>query len=252
MNIKHGVKPDVLELSKFVTPNPEGMQFSQAQASQFAKAVAGDFNPLHDVGGKRFCVPGDLLFAALLTRYGVHAHLYVDFVSLLNADVTVQLPESLQSKNTIRDVSDKHLLSLDVSGDSTKDPVFIANLIEQYVRFSGTTFPDILVDLMREEQVMINPARPLVIYKDMFLELDSLQGENLSLSLDKSTLDVDGKKGKATLQFVIKTGDQIIGRGGKNMVLSGLREYDEAAMHNIVDQYNEWKSAFRAAGDGSA
>ena len=55
-----------LDIAQYVTSTDRSMQFSQQQASQFAKGVAGDFNPIHDVGGKRFCVPGDLLFACLL------------------------------------------------------------------------------------------------------------------------------------------------------------------------------------------
>jgi len=122
--------------------------------------------------------------------------------------------------------------------------VFVASLVEQYVRFSGKTFPDILVELMSDNNVMINPARPLVIYKDMSLSLDRLHGENLNLSLDNASMDVEGKKGKACLRFIIKDGDDVSGRGEKNMLLSGLREFDQAAMDDIVNQYAEWKSAY--------
>jgi len=237
----------VLDISSFATLTSQGMQFSQNQASRFAKGVAGDFNPIHDVGGKRFCVPGDLLFAALLNHYGVYQNLHVDLVSLVNADVMINLPDKLSAENKISDDNDRQLLSLNVSGDVTNDQAFVASLVEQYVRFSGKTFPDILVDLMREHNVMINPARPLVIYKDMSLTLDSLQGESLSLTLDKATMEVDGKKGKACLRFVIKNGEQIVGRGEKNMLLSGLREFDQLAMDDIVKQYAEWKSAYQVS-----
>lgn len=236
----------VLDISHYVTKTDAGMHFTHAQATHFAKGVAGDFNPIHDVGAKRFCVPGDLLFAALLNRYGVYANLKVDLMSLLNADVTVHLPQSLSEHNEFHDAEGRHLVSLDVSGDLTKDAAFVSGLVENYVKFSGKTFPDILVELMRENNIMINPARPLVIYKDMSLQLDRLSGDNLSLALDKATLDVDGKKGKACLKFVIKDGDNMIGRGEKNMLLSGLREFDEAAMADIVAQYSEWKTSYAA------
>ncbi len=235
-----------LDITQYVTTTDKGMQFSQEQASRFAKSVAGDFNPIHDVGGKRFCVPGDLLFGALLDRYGVYENLTVDLMSLVNADVLVLLPESLQAENHIHDESDRHLLSMSVSGDKTNDKQFVTNLVEQYVQFSGKTFPDILVGLMHENNTMINPARPLVIYKDMSLQLERLHGDELSLSLDKATLDVDGKKGKACLRFVIRSHGEIIGRGEKNMLLSGLREYDAAAMDDIVAQYAQWKAAYKA------
>ncbi len=237
----------MLDISQYVSADSSGMRFSQSQASDFAKGVAGDFNPIHDIGAKRFCVPGDLLFAALLDRYGVYAQLHVDLMSLLSADVSVELPQTLSAHNEIKDSQGRHLLSLDVSGESTTDQSFVSGLVEHYVRFSGKTFPDILVELMRENNAMINPARPLVIYKDMALQLDSLSGEQLSLQLDKATLDVDGKKGKACLQFIIKDEGNIIGRGEKNMVLSGLRDFDEVAMQEVVDLYSQWKTAYASS-----
>jgi len=234
----------VLDISSFATTTEHGMKFSQTQASDFAKGVAGDFNPLHDVGGKRFCVPGDLLFASLLSHYGVYQRLQVDLVALVNADVEVALPDKLSAENEFRDTNDRHLLSLKVSGESTSEQAFVTSLVLQYVRFSGKTFPDVLVDLMRDYNVMINPDRPLVIYKDMSLTLDSLQGDNLSLSLDQASMDVDGKKGKVCLRFIIKDGNSIIGQGEKNMLLSGLREFDHNAMSEIVNRYAEWKTAY--------
>lgn len=239
-----------LDISRYVTADDAGMHFSQTQANHFAKGVAGDFNPIHDVGAKRFCVPGDLLFAALLNRYGVYERLSVDLMSLVSADVVVELPPTLAAHNEICDAQGRHLLSLDVAGKSTTDNAFVLSLVQEYVRFSGKTFPDILVELMRENNVMINPSRPLVIYKDMSLELDALTGDDLTLELDKATLDAEGKKGKACLRFVIKNGGDIIGRGEKNMVLSGLREYDEAAMSDIVALYADWKLSYTAVEPG--
>jgi len=45
---------------------------SAEQGNNFAKFIADDFNPIHDTQSKRFCVPGDLLFAIALERYGLH------------------------------------------------------------------------------------------------------------------------------------------------------------------------------------
>jgi len=228
-----------LDVSRYVTDTDSGIRFTEVHANHFAKGVAGDFNPIHDIGAKRFCVPGDLLFAALLHRYGVYETLHVDLMSLVSADVLIELPERLVEHNEICDVSGRHLLSLDVSGDVTTDAKFVASLVEHYARFSGKTFPDILVELMKENDVMINPSRPLIIYKSMSLQLDKLSGDNIGLELDKATLEVDGKKGKASLRFVIKDNNDIIGHGEKNMVLSGFRPFDEAAMTDILDEYSQ-------------
>ena len=48
---------------------------SATQASRFAKEVAGDFNPIHNPDARRFCVPGDLLFALLLSHFGLSRQL---------------------------------------------------------------------------------------------------------------------------------------------------------------------------------
>ncbi len=44
--------------------------------------------------------------------------------------------------------------------------------------FSGHTFPDILVKLMADNSVMINPARPMVMYQSMSIDLHTLTAEN--------------------------------------------------------------------------
>ena len=51
-------------LEKYVQGNGEYFSFTRKQASDFAKQVASDFNPIHDEDAKRFCVPGDLLFSS--------------------------------------------------------------------------------------------------------------------------------------------------------------------------------------------
>lgn len=256
----------MLNIADYFSEKPEGVAFTEAQASRFAKAVAGDFNPIHDIGAKRFCVPGDLLFAVLLNRYGIYQQLHVDLLSLVGADKLVKLPDSLKvlpagelgkpvddesaAINVIADADDKAILSIGVGGRHTDDSVFVTALVEQYVQFSGKTFPDILVALMRKEGVMINPSRPLVIYKDMSLQLNEFEltdssSADLTLTLADASMSVDGKKGAAKLQFDILAGGEKIGQGVKNMVLGGFREYDESAMADIVDQYNAWKREYQ-------
>ncbi len=56
-------------LNKYYSESDTGIQFTREQASNFAKFVAGDFNPLHDPENKMFCVPGDLLFSVALVNW---------------------------------------------------------------------------------------------------------------------------------------------------------------------------------------
>ena len=60
------------------------------------------------------------------------------------------------------------------STEAAFDQTMIEQLVRSYVLFSGQNFPYILVPLMAEHNVMINPARPLAIYQSMSLHLDRL------------------------------------------------------------------------------
>ncbi len=85
---------------------------------------------------------------------------------------------------------------------------------------------------------MINPDRPLIIYESMELDLERLDLADPSLNLEKTTLEVKGKRGQVTLQFSLKDGRQAVGHGTKKMVLSGLRPYDAERMQEVVAGYN--------------
>ena len=61
--------------------------FTREQGSNFAKQMANDFNPLHDADAKRFCIPGDLLFAIILARYGISRHMEFVFSGMVSAGV---------------------------------------------------------------------------------------------------------------------------------------------------------------------
>lgn len=241
-----------MELAQYFSSQQGTVSFTEQQGSEFAKGVAGDFNPIHDPGSKRFCVPGDLLFCVMLHRFGVATTTAVQFSGMLDGQTALQMPEVVDKQAHIVDARDKNVLSVFLDGTVFNDAPFISALSKAYVTFSGQTFPDILVPLMRSAEVMINPDRPLVIYKDMAIELDQmpeLSAEppavgNVTLQLSDTDISVNGRKGAVRLRFDIQMGDQRIGRGEKNMVLSGLREFDEQAMQAIVDQYIQWRSNY--------
>jgi len=230
-----------MDVNDYCTLTPTSVRFEEAGASAFAKGIAGDFNPIHDPGSKRFCVPGDLLFSVLLNRYGVHADTGVRFAGMLDAGVELELPPTLDESLHLADAREREVLTFFGSGPCHDEPEFVAGLSRAYVQFSGATFPDILVELMRAAGVMINPARPLVIYKDMALRVAQAvtagQASELRLTLTESDLSVTGKKGVARLGFRIDAGDVHVGDGEKNLVLSGLRPFDEEAMGTLVADY---------------
>lgn len=228
-------------LEKYVQQNGEYFSFTRQQASDFAKQVASDFNPIHDEDAKRFCVPGDLLFSYLLTRYGVAQRLSCQFSGMVGAEVELHCAED-SDVITIVDGQNKKYLSFQRSGPSQLDLNVIEPLIQDYVRFSGQNFPHILQPLMQGHNVMINPQRPLVIYESMALEFEFLPSQKVDLSLTASSLSVEGKRGNALLQFSLKENGKLIGSGEKRMILSNLVPYDDVQMTQMVLEYNSRKA----------
>jgi hypothetical protein len=232
-------KPMLLE--DYYSEDNSSIIFSRQQASDFAKHIAGDFNPIHDTDAKRFCVPGDLLFSLVVAKCGLSQKMRFVFSGMVSDGIALNFPDTTSTTLDIVDGSGKKYLSLERSGDTTQDKDLIRDLTRSYVRFSGQTFPHILVPLMLEQQVMINPDRPLVIYESMAIDLDRLDFENPQLELTRPVLEVDGKRGNVRLEFCLKAGGETVGRGEKTMVISGLRAYDEDKVQAMVDNYTNQK-----------
>lgn len=224
-------------IERFYNDVDGAISFTRQQSSDFAKQVADDFNPLHDVDAKRFCVPGDLLFSVTLAKAGISQKMAFNFSGMVANEVALTFPEKISDKTAIVDANNKEYLQVSAKGNKSNNSELIESLITAYVGFSGHTFPHILVDLMAKNQVMINPARPMVMYESMSLELDDLSVEKIELKLSNSTLNIDGKRGNAVLAFNLYSGDSIVGRGEKHMLLSGLRPYCAETIANITEQY---------------
>lgn len=233
-----------MDIKKFYKIDDQKVSFTRQQASLFAKSVAGDFNPLHDVETKRFCVPGDLLFAVALTELGVSQSMRFSFESMVTEQTVVTLPEKLSEQFILSDQNNKSMMTVQCSGEQSNNDKFISSLIEKYVQFSGRTFPEILIDLMQKKGVMINPARPLIIYKDMVIEIHSFLEGSLDLEFSGASMRVDGKKGSVKLEFNLFVDGEAIGHGTKDMVVSGLRPFEQSAIDSIVDEYNAVKLAY--------
>ena len=219
---------------------------SAEQGSRFAKQVAGDFNPIHDAGSKRFCVPGDLLFALVLSTQGLSQRMAFGFPGMLGAEIPLRIAETGSGRLAVQDAKGKTYLEASRDGETSSDPVLVEALVRSYVRFSGRNFPNILVPLMREHGVMINPQRPLVVYESMSFELQRLDLQSPTLELVESRLEVRGKRGEAQLYFALRQGAATIGSGFKKLVLSGLREYQEDQIQALVARYAGWKAAYEA------
>ncbi|TWX63911.1 DUF3581 family protein [Colwellia sp. C1TZA3] len=233
-------------LENYCRISDDKISFTRQQASDFAKQIADDFNPLHDINAKRFCVPGDLLFSLILERAGLHQEMSFRFSGMVTDATTLSIPTEITNTARIVDDKQKECLNMSVAGAYTKSSRTIAALTRAYVEFSGHTFPHILVDLMKKNKVMINPTRPMIMYESMSIELDSLDFEDITLRLSSTTLAIEGKRGNACLSFDLVSQDKIIGHGKKFMLLSGLRDYCQETIDNIVTQYNNTKAQYIA------
>lgn len=228
-------------INNFCHTSNNKTSFSRQQASDFAKQIADDFNPLHDVDAKRFCVPGDLLFSVILAKSGLHQNMTFTFSGMVADNIELNLPDNIDDSVSITDDNDKEYLNISVSGNKTTDTDTIESLIRAYVGFSGHTFPHLLGELMAEHKVMINPSRPMVMYESMSLSLSRLDAKNITLILSNSTLTLNGKRGNACLEFDLLSDGEVIGHGKKHMLLSNLREYCQETMDDLANRYNDFK-----------
>lgn len=220
------------------------IQVTADQASEFAKGISDDFNPIHDPDSRRFCVPGDLLFALVLANYGISQSMSFSFKGMVGALTPLAFPDTDASKLEIVNDKGKEFLNFERSGEVSHNLELIEAMVRNYVVFSGHNFPGILVPLMAEHKVMINPARPLVIYEGMSFNLEHLNFVNPELELSEASLQVSGKRGDVELHFNITDAGRPVGTGLKKLVLSGLREYEEAAMQGMCDLYDARKQDY--------
>lgn len=235
-----------MSIQEFFSLENNQVSFSRTQASRFAKEVAGDFNPLHDTDSKRFCVPGDLLFAYILTHYGLSQEMVFTFSGMVAGDTLISVQDSKDHLLMV-DSAGKEYLQVERKGTSSDKSEPIAQLINSYVAFSGQTFPHLLIPMLQAENVMINPQRPMVIYENMSISLDVLNWDNIELELDKekSYFEANGKRGKVSFAFNFLDSGKVIGHGEKNMVISGLKPYEASAIDALIDEFNRRKNSYQ-------
>ncbi|TMP47184.1 DUF3581 domain-containing protein [Pseudoalteromonas citrea] len=227
-------------LSRFYQEQGEHVVITREQGSLFAKQVADDFNPLHDVDAKKFCVPGDLLFSLVLARYGVSENMQFSFVGMVDETSLLSFPTGGSEFDITS--NDKVMMSVKREGEANLCPTLIDSLTKNYVEFSGTAFPHVIIPLMAEQGVMINPARPMVIYESMAIHLDDKSISQVELAADTPEFSYEGKRGKIILRFKLLSNGQQVGRGEKHMLVSGIREYCQDMVDDLITYYNNRKA----------
>lgn len=219
------------------------LRVSPRQASRFAREVAGDFNPIHDPDARRFCVPGDLLFALVLAHTGLYQRMAFRFREMVGEDCRLRIRDSGAGGLVLVDDAERVCLEVDRDGARTEDAGVVESVVRRYVAFSGRNFPHYLQPLLEREGVMFNPDRPLVIYDRMGFELDRLSLGDPSMALADSDLTVQGRRGDARLDFRFDDHGVAVGHGAKHLIVSGLRPYDAARMDAFVAEFNRRRNA---------
>ena len=231
-------------LDQYYSEDREGIRFSRDQGSDFAKQVADDFNPLHDREARLFCVPGDLLFAFVLSRYGVSGQMRFVFTGMVGEGIALRCTRPSGTALRFEDAAGKPYLEVEHQGPCSSDPRVAEAITRCYVEFSGRNFPGILVPLMAEQEMMINPDRPLVIYESMEFDLQRLDAKEPVLELVDTILEVKGRKGSVRLDFVFRDSGSVIGRGTKFMSLRGLQPFDRQRIGKLVKSYLASKQSY--------
>ena len=235
-----------LEKNAAVDEMPNQFSVTPQQGSRFAKEIAQDFNPLHDPESKRFCVPGDLLFCLVLSRLGLPQKMEVSYQGMVSGNKSLKILNAAEAF-AVEDQEGKTYLSGVAEGETLQNHEVINGFCKAYVAFSGMSFPHLLVPLMQEKGVMINPQRPMVIYEKMGFEFERPiinLNQVPSLHFSEAEFDVQGKRGKIQIRFDIYIEDRVIGKGSKTMTLSGLKAFDEEAMDALVKDYEASKTNY--------
>ena len=231
-------------LDTFYSLDDGYMVITPEQASRFAKDVAGDYNHIHDPNARRFCVPGDLLFALVLNRFGLSQQMGFRFHSMVGRQARLLVQEN-DGKLQVVDHEGKLCLEATCEGENTQEAAVIEAFTRRYVAFSGLNFPHYLKPLLKKHGVMFSPERPLVIYDSMGFELSSLAVEGCDLELAGSDMRVEGKRAEAFLEFKITDDGHVVGRGSKKLIVSGLRPYESDVMAATIAEYDRLKDVHK-------
>lgn len=235
---------NIMFLKEFYRTHDGSVSIAAEQASMFAKEVAHDFNPLHDVDAKRFCVPGDLLFSLALEKYGLSQNMHFIFSGMVGHGVLLNFPDTDAEQIDVNDNQGKTYLQIERSGSISRDSALIESFTRDYVAFSGQNFPYVLVPLLAKENVMFSLTRPLVIYESMTLSFDHLDFRQASVEMMEPKMEVNGKRASAYLHFQIKTGENVVGTGFKKLAISVLNGYESEPMQAFVDDYLARKNGY--------
>ena len=81
------------------------------------------------------------------------------------------------------------------------------------------------------------------MYQSMSLQFDRVDIKAPTLEPEAPIFKAEGKRGTVVLPFIWKDGDEVVGKGEKTMLVSGIIEYDKSAMDGLIEKYNTSKQS---------
>ncbi len=161
-----------MQLENYFSPvgaDGQNIQFSREQASDFAKQIANDFNPIHDIDAKRFCVPGDLLFSIGVSKLGLSQKMHINFADMVSDGIEISYKEVEAGK---------------VDAQDDKGKRFRAEEQDDLVGEIRAIFRNNLADLSEIEQSVVQMRFALTADQDYPLTLKQV-GARLSLTKER-------------------------------------------------------------------
>ena len=224
-------------VDQYYTCHEENFYFPKHKSSAFAKQIAKDFNPLHDVKNRRFCVPGDLIFSAILSKFGANKEMTFDFKRMINGIEALNVVSSNESIS-VKNIQNEEMISIHRGGEITHDKVFINGFIRSYVEFSGKMFPEVILNAMKKSGVMPSLKRPLIIYVKMSFSLNVFSSNRPQVMLRETVFEKLGRKGVMSLYFDVWVNGEIIGFGEKKIFIGSVCPCDPSALQVYINSYN--------------
>ncbi|WP_337246713.1 DUF3581 family protein, partial [Klebsiella pneumoniae] len=84
-----------------------------------------------------FCVPGDLLFAVLLSKEGISQKMRFRFSGMVNDGIELHIENKCEKESAVVDEAGKEYLHMSREGETNHNPAFIEHVVTNYVQFSG-------------------------------------------------------------------------------------------------------------------
>lgn len=230
MNVRHCIKTDQLDDSLF--------KFNAVACDAYARNVVKDFNPIHNHLAKNYCVPGDLIFALMVERGGVHGSMRMDFLNRVGKD-SEYIFVSGKAGMALLDRGNKVQAQLIGSGDASVCVKCISAVSDAVLSCTSSYFPYKMMRSLRAENLMLSGCRSLVILKSIEVNVSDLHfASDLTAVFCSSSLRHSGRRGTIDAHFQLVGGNgQVLGQVIKTALIIGIERFNGKRSAQYLENY---------------